>query len=246
MNRATNPGGTQVLPLGHGGPTIAEPAVEHPQRRNEWRRAGSFVRALLHRALTHRVAMALKRPLKDGWWCVVGLALRNPAMPGRVESLLFVCKGNICRSPFAASRAARLLQALGRGDIRCASAGITATQAARPPAEASEVASEFGCGISGHEPLRLTREMVGEFDLLVVMEAEQLVQLRQQYPEAFDRLVLLPLVNEWAAGYARYNIADPFGQDVATFRSCYARIDAALRLLLSRLPAPSGQAAIRV
>jgi protein-tyrosine phosphatase len=207
------------------------------------RPSGSFVEGLLHRALTHPLAVAAKRPLKDGWWSVRGKALRNPPLPAQIESMLFVCKGNICRSPFAALRASQLLQQ-ARKPVRCVSAGITATQAARPPEEAAEAALAFGCSLADHEPLRLTREMIDASDLIVVMEAEQLVLLRQRYPHAIGRLFLLSLIDEGWRGYARYNIADPFGCELAAFRSCYARIDAALATLVSILPAVSREGAV--
>ena len=207
----------------HGGPNDSRPP------------AASFVHSLLHRTLTHPLAIAAKRPLKDVWWFVRGLALRNPPMPPRVASMLFVCKGNICRSPFAAIRAAQLLEETDQVTVRCASAGITATQAARPPQEASDAASAYECAFAERAPVRLTDEMIDSYDLTVVMEADQLIQLRQQYPHAIGRILLLSLV-DGRRGYARYNIADPFGQEVEAFRRCYARIDGALRALLSQLP----------
>ena len=200
--------------------------------------SGSLVHDVLHRTLTHPVTLAAKRPLRNGWWYVRGMALANPALPSRVESMLFVCKGNICRSPFAALRAAQLLRQARRADIRCVSAGISTTQAAEPPREACDAAATFGCSLAGHTPLQLTRELVASHDVIVVMEAGQLIHLRQRHPEAIGRIFLLSLFDSrTTGGYARYNITDPFGLDLSIFRDCYARIDGALKNLVAAIGA---------
>jgi protein-tyrosine-phosphatase len=238
MNSTIRDRGAQTLPIAS---RRSNTAMERQTLRSP-----SFVQTLLHRALTHPLAIAAKRPLKDGWWAVRGAALSNPPLPARVESILFVCKGNICRSPFAAVRAAQLLAQSGTRGITCTSAGITATQAARPPQEACEAAAALDCPLDEHRPQQLTRDMIDGADMTIVMEAEQLIRLRQQYPDAIGRIYLLSLIDERANGYARYNIADPFGQEIEAVRSCYARIDGALKTLLSLLPAAPAVAATTV
>jgi protein-tyrosine phosphatase len=196
----------------------------------EVRSSLGLVDRLVRYALTNSVAMAVKEPIKDFVWTVRGRQLANPAPPSTVRSLLFVCKGNICRSPFAAKRVAQLLGEAG-SSITCASAGIETTQAGRSPREACEAAQTFGVRLDTHTPVQLTVSLVSRFDLIVVMEAAQLWALRRSYPDAADRIWLLSLLDE-RSGYARYHIADPFGGPLAGFESCYQRIDDALRRLL--------------
>ncbi|MGE0463315.1 MAG: low molecular weight protein-tyrosine-phosphatase [Vicinamibacterales bacterium] len=190
--------------------------------------------------LTNPVTMALKRPLRDLAWSLRGAALNNPPLPDRVESVLFVCLGNICRSPFAAVLAARRLDDANLAGVRCASAGIRTTQGARPPENACDVAAAYGLSLSAHRPQTLTRDLVERHDLIVVMEAAQLEALRASYPDAARRLVLLSLLDGRAAkGYERYNIADPFSRPRADFEACYERIDRAVTSLVSRIRAQS-------
>lgn len=205
-------------------PAAPSPLVEAtPRRRRQLSPFGRFAR----RVLTHPVAMAVKRPLKDALWVLRGRTLRNPPLPDRVGAILFVCKGNICRSPFAAHLAAQLLAGSG-SQIRCASAGILTTQAERSPREACAAARTFGVHLEQHTPVRLTSSLVAQFDLIVVMEASQLKSLRRSYPDAAARIWLLPLLDD-RIGYARYHIADPFGQPRTAFDHCYRRIDATVR-----------------
>lgn len=186
--------------------------------------------------LNHPVTMAIKGPIRDLMWILKGATLRNPPLPARVESILFVCLGNICRSPFAAVLAAARLEAGGRGEVRCASAGIRTDQDARSPEAACDVAAAYGLSLVDHRPQPLTRELLIAHDLIVVMEAAHLQELRATYPDASHKVVLLSLFDGQAGpGYERYNIADPFLRPPAAFEVCYGRIERALSGLLSRL-----------
>lgn len=200
------------------------------------KRTGSLSERAIAGLLTSSVAMAVKRPLRDLVWAIKGASLRNPPLPAKVESILFVCLGNICRSPFAAVLAERKLAATEGVRIRCGSAGIRTKQAAKSPEEACLVATEYGLSLEGHRPTTLTRELMDAHDLIVVMEAAQMLDLRGSYPDAIERVVLLSLFDsDGARGYDRYNIADPFSQPREAFEACYRRIDRALSNLLSQL-----------
>jgi protein-tyrosine-phosphatase len=194
------------------------------------------LRRLIHGVLTHPATMAAKSPVKDLLWTIRGRALRNPPFDREVRSVLFLCHGNICRSPFAAARAAHLLEQAGLRDVQCASAGIAANQANQCPPEACDAATAFGISLGGHAPILLTQPMMDEFDLIVVMEAAQMRLLQQRFERAASRVLLLALLDgEGRRGYARYNIADPFGQPRTAFDDCYRRIDRALHSLVERL-----------
>lgn len=192
--------------------------------------------------LTNPLTMALKAPMKDALWTARGRRLANPAPPARVRSMLFVCKGNICRSPFAALRAAQLV-AESDATITCLSAGLDTTQAERSPRDACDAAEAFRVRLDTHTPVQITGSLVSQVDLIVVMEAAQLLALRRAYPDSADRIWLLSLLDE-RRGYARYHIADPFGKPRAEFDSCYSRIDGALRPLLRLLVPPRAGEAI--
>lgn len=195
-----------------------------------------FARAVTT-VLRHRWMMALKGALKDVAWSVKGRTIVNPPLPAGVQSVLFVCLGNICRSPFAEHVAVRRLANAGGSHIRCASAGITARQGGEVPAHGRDVAMlDYGVRLDDHQPQRLTREMVEAFALIVVMEASQLTLLRAAYPHAAHRIVLLSLLDPApVAAHQRYHIDDPFGQPRAAFAASFARIDRAVARLLEQI-----------
>jgi protein-tyrosine phosphatase len=191
----------------------------------------------------HPAVMAVRRSLRDARWTVRGRNVANPPMPPAVRSLLFVCLGNICRSPFAAHLAARRLAAAGAADVRCASAGIRTTQGAASPAEACSVAESYGCSLRDHRPALLTRELIAAHDLIVVMERGQQTRLCASYPEAAGRIFLLSLFDDQAGGYARFHIEDPFGGALDRYEACYRRIDRSLSRLIAALPPAAGAVA---
>lgn len=170
----------------------------------------------------------MKQPLENICWRIYGCALKNPELPPSPRSYLFICKGNICRSVFAAALAEKMLIGEATDGVTCDSAGLEVSRALPPPPEALAVAAEFGVVLDNHRSTRVTAEMVQTFDTVFAMEARQLDSLRLLFPKQRNKFFLLPLFAKGSGkemeGYRRYNIVDPFGGDLAAFRSCYERI----------------------
>lgn len=186
-------------------------------------------------SLTRAAIVRVKAPLRDLWWNVQGRRLRNPPLPERIGSLLFVCLGNICRSPFAGMLAQMRVTESKLSGIVCASAGIRTSQAGRSPQEACEASRRYGLSLEGHTPQTLTRELMDAHDVIVVMEGAQFVLLREAFPDRHDRIFLLSLFDPGARGYLRYNIADPYGSLIKEYEACYQRIDRAVAALLDAI-----------
>jgi protein-tyrosine-phosphatase len=195
---------------------------------------GSWLYRTLHTVLTHPVVMPLKATVRDVYWSIRGRSIANPPLPASVASVLFVCKGNICRSPFAAALAKRIAGEYGLDGIEWTSAGISASQAARSPEDARTAAADYAITLGDDPPRLLTRELMESNDLIVVMEAGQMAALTTRYPNCTDRIYLLPLAERpLASGQARYHIADPFGRPREAFDDCFRRLDRALRALIA-------------
>jgi protein-tyrosine phosphatase len=192
---------------------------------------------LITAVVRHPAAMAFKEAWRDLTW-----RLRRVDQPtGTVSSppltLLFVCKGNICRSPFAAHYADRRLGDLGLAGVTCRSAGYATTQAAASPPHAVTAARAYGVDLASHRPLPFADQVRGA-DVVVVMEAAQVPLLAERFGVPRDRLVLLPRFAPVAVvgrGYRRHNIEDPFGRPLVAFERCYAQTAAAIDGLVERL-----------
>jgi protein-tyrosine-phosphatase/predicted ATP-grasp superfamily ATP-dependent carboligase len=136
----------------------------------------------------------------------------------RPGSVVVLCYGNICRSPYAAAVARRRLPA----GIRVGSAGFFGPD--RPaPSEAIAVAAERGVDLSPHRSRQMTANIVWSADLILVMEARQRRRMIERFPTIADRVVLLGDLDPQPIG--RRDVPDPFGQPVETFQLCFDRID---------------------
>ena len=176
-------------------------------------------------------AAILKRAVKDAWWTWRGRAIANPPLPPNPHSLLFVCLGNICRSPFAEAIAARRAQELSIDSLQYASAGLRA-KAKEPPQDAKAAARTFGVSLDAHEATAMTPELAASLDIIVVMESDQMDTVHRAYPATRGRVFLLSLFDRDATGLDRYNITDPFAGPLAAYDASYRRIDRAVSALL--------------
>jgi protein-tyrosine-phosphatase/predicted ATP-grasp superfamily ATP-dependent carboligase len=157
--------------------------------------------------------------------------LRQRGLPAPCRSILFVCHGNICRSPFAARYAQSRLQAVGRMATKVRSAGLGAAPGREADAVAVRVAKELGVDLSGHRAQAVSRELVQQSDLIVMMEWEQRVRLLEEYPEAAAKTILLGVFDDDPED-DELNIVDPYGAPPPAYEACDRRImDCAARLL---------------
>lgn len=191
------------------------------------------------------VKRRLAAPVVDACWALYGKKLKNPEVRGRTASFLFLCKGNICRSPFAERIARKMAGERGLRDVEVFSAGFDVSLSLPPPAEAVQAARSFGVILDEHRSTPLTEEMIRYSDAIIVMEAAHLVRLRRAYPSRRDYFYLLPLFRDGSeageGNYHRYNIGDPFGGELDRFLACYGRIARCVERLLAGIAGDDGR-----
>ena len=136
------------------------------------------------------------------------------------RTVLFVCHGNICRSPFAAAAAARHFERL-RGAVTIASAGFIGPGRTCPPT-ALEAARAAGIDLSWHRSTLVTPDTAVGADLIVVMDTRQREQICSVYRRRRRDVVLLGDFDPQADGGR--TIRDPLDQPRQVFDACYARI----------------------
>jgi low molecular weight protein-tyrosine phosphatase len=134
-----------------------------------------------------------------------------------VTRLVFVCKGNICRSPYAEARA----RAMG---LACSSFGLEA--GAHAPADPSAVraARALGLDLAGHRTQRVIEFPMAKGDLLAAMEPWQAAVLQSRPIPVGAQVTLLGL---WCRP-SQPHIEDPLGLSDEYFQTCFATIDNAL------------------
>ena len=152
-------------------------------------------------------------------------ALRAVRGRHRPASVLVICHGNVCRSPFAA---ALLRPVFARHGVRVESAGFLSSGRPSPPA-AVAVAAPYGVDLSTHRSALLTANRARAADLIIVMDPLQGREICDRFGRAQrDVLVLGDFDPEPAE---TRTIRDPMEQPLAVFEESYARIERCVREL---------------
>ncbi|HEY2824726.1 MAG TPA: hypothetical protein VGI83_04205 [Gemmatimonadales bacterium] len=140
-----------------------------------------------------------------------------------VASILVICNGNICRSPFAERLLARALPA-----VRITSAGFVGP--GRPVPESGLIAAAFrGVDLSDHRSQLVRSALVFDANLIVVMDAWQRTAICRRFGRwASDVLLLGDCDPNHPEGRA---VVDPVQEPLAVFHACYARIESCVTTL---------------
>jgi protein-tyrosine phosphatase len=137
-------------------------------------------------------------------------------------SVLFVCLGNICRSPLA--EAAMIEAARERGlDLRVDSAGTGDWHIGRPPdARAQAIAAAHGVDISGHRGRQVSPEDFYDFTDIVALDLQNFVELAALRPR--DGRASLSLLLDHVPGREGQPVADPYFGEEAGFATTWADV----------------------
>lgn len=150
-----------------------------------------------------------------------------------IPSVLFVCLGNICRSPLA--EAAFVREARGAGLAAQADSAGTGTWnlGKAPDARAQAVATRQGIDISHRRARRVTAADFARFTHLVALDAQNLADLKAMQPGGTG--AALSLLMDHVPGRAGEPVADPYTGDAAGFDAAWRDVEAGARGLVAEL-----------
>lgn len=147
-------------------------------------------------------------------------------------SVLFVCLGNICRSPLAEG-ALRVEAARLKLDLIVDSAGTGNWHAGEPPdARAVGVAARHGVDISGLRARQVRRADFHRFTHVIALDHDNLADLRRLAPP--DAAAELSLLLDHVPGREGQAVADPWFGDATGFDTTWADVTAGARALAER------------
>lgn len=141
-----------------------------------------------------------------------------------IRSILMVCTGNICRSPYAAARFQQQLP-----NLSVSSAGTHALVEQAADATADVTASARGVNLSPHVAQQLSTKILASHDICLVMERQQLKKIHRRHPEAIGKVFML---SRWIGNR---DIADPYQRSADYFDAVFNVIDDAIESWESRI-----------
>jgi glycine hydroxymethyltransferase len=144
-----------------------------------------------------------------------------------MTNVLFICTGNICRSPMAEG----LLRRLAGGKVEACSAGLGAGRGQPPSAHAVEVLRKEGIDISEIRSQPVSPDLLERADYIFTMTRDHLDMLLLLYPEMSAKARLLRF--DEAAKGGRADVTDPIGGTRETYEACKEDIKRALPHVLT-------------
>jgi len=146
-----------------------------------------------------------------------------------MKQILFVCLGNICRSPIAEGVAKKLVKE-HRLDCIIDSAGTSAWHKGEPPCDNSiKVAEKNGIDISKQTSRPVTSEDCRKFDYVIAMDAQNQKDLESK---GFQNVYLL---GEFG-GYSGRDVPDPYYfQGFEGFEKVYRMIETSLKDFINKV-----------
>lgn len=153
-----------------------------------------------------------------------------------MRSILFVCLGNICRSPTAEGLMLNHLAAAGLADrIRVDSAGTGGWHTGEPPdRRAIAAARRHGVDLTPLRARQIRKADFSDFDLIVGMDRQNVADLRRLAPKESAARVGLWL--EEALGLSG-EVPDPYYEDDRAFDAVFDLCDHASRAFVEKLSA---------
>lgn len=132
------------------------------------------------------------------------------------EHILFICTGNICRSPMAEYYLRHLIITNGL-DLYTSSAGTYGLDDHVASANGIIVMDELGIDMRKHRGRSITQSILKEADIVLTMESYHLKMLQDHHPH-------VQMLSAFIAIDRNADIADPYGQDVSQYRIARDRI----------------------
>ena len=175
-------------------------------RRNYGSRRG-FVRTYYHRML---YLLGKYRYYREIEW-------------DKVERLVFICKGNICRSAYAEAHAKML-------ELNAISCGLDTIVDAPANRDAMQAATRRGLSLEQHKTKPIMYHFLQKTDLLIVMEPWQAEYLQN----TLIRKHQCTLLGLWGRP-AKPHIQDPYGSTANYFDICFEYIEDCIHEIADRI-----------
>ena len=139
-----------------------------------------------------------------------------------MSGIVFVCTGNICRSPMAEGILRHRLEEEDIYGIQVTSMGVSGLDNLPATEQAQQVCEEHGIDISEHRSRPIVGEEIQDADWVFCMEPGHQQFLNTYYPWHKDQIVLLAA---WPEKPNRKSVVpDPYGRAIDVYRDVFDQI----------------------
>ncbi len=147
--------------------------------------------------------------------------------------ILFVCTGNLCRSPLAEGYLVKRLRDKNIAGVKVKSAGTIGIDGKPASEGAIRIARENDFDISRHRARALTHSLLQEADLVIVMEDIHREFIAGMDPDAGEKTRLLMEFSRLASPDSP--VYDPYGRDYDAYRLAFEQIREGIEGLLEMI-----------
>jgi protein-tyrosine phosphatase len=140
---------------------------------------------------------------------------------------LFVCTGNLCRSPAAE----KMLLHSGGGRFPARSRGTAAQAYTSMPRQVSAFLEGMGITDIAHKPALISEADIEWAEIILVMENHHLEALADRFPQSSRKTKLFL---DYCTGSSGRELSDPMGKNDRTFNKVLTEIQKAIELLVNK------------
>jgi protein-tyrosine phosphatase len=153
------------------------------------------------------------------------MAKREPLSLAMTTRVLFVCMGNICRSPMAEGVFSHMVRQAGLEDVvKCDSAGTHAFHnGEQPDKRGISAAGKRGYQYGDHRARRVKEKDFEDYDLILAMDWDNLAALQAAAPKSAQHKI--QLLMRFATEHESATIPDPYYGNAQGFEQCLDYIE---------------------
>lgn len=154
----------------------------------------------------------------------------------RPKRILFICLGNIVRSPLAQALFEQYAEKSGMSErFQVDSAGTGSWHSGEAPDQRMQLVARRKGFVYTHRARQVLREDFEQYDLLIAMDEENFAYLKAA-AQTLEQRQKLHLLREWDAyGSANASVPDPYYDHLNGFEEVYGIIDRSVQTLFENL-----------